>query len=843
MSENVVPTTPMMQQYRELKNKIPQNVLLLFRLGDFYELFDDDALIGSKVLGITLTQRQGIPMAGIPHHAADTYIERLINAGYKVAICDQTEVARPGKIVHRQISKILSPGTLISENLLAPNHNEYLLCLKFLKKEVVLAWIEVSTGEFQIANATNLCELEHLIFALNPKEIAVDKADQDVMDALPTREREALKWILDNRLLTELPHYYFDQQRGLERLLAVLHVNNLRGFGIENEDSAITAAGALLAYVSDNLQQTPQNIEKIRKFQVCDGLMIDAGTLRNLELLRNTHGGREHTLLSILDDTRTAIGARLLEKWVMHPSISGETIVERQKIVTGFLEAVEGIQELKKQLDAIADIPRILTRISNNIRNPRELGALRLTLQQLPKITTCLEKFQSTTIQTLTQKIDLIPDLRTFLEQSLVENLPSDIADGGYIKEGYNEQVDHLRQLVHHTSNWLCQFEQEEQRRTGIKNLRIKYNNNFGYFIEVTKSNLHLVPTDYVRRQTTVNAERYTTPALKEKEREILSAHDDLIVLEQALLKEVAAEVLKWQVHLMKDAAVLAKIDVLSGWAQLSKRWGYCRPEIVQERVIEIQEGRHPVIERILKESNCALADTRTFVANDTALSESTQIALITGPNMAGKSTYIRQVALIVIMAQMGCNVPAKGCRLGLVDRIFSRIGANDDLVNGASTFMVEMNETANILNNATESSLVILDEVGRGTSTYDGLSLAWAIVEFLHDHWKVGPRTLFATHYHELTKLSETLERLRNYHAAVKEWNGEVIFLRTIEPGSADKSYGIHVARLAGMPNEVIQRAGEVLEKLESEGDLVQRRLQRRMQAKGDEYQLNFGL
>lgn len=829
--------TPLMQQYRELKRSIPPNALLLFRLGDFYEMFEEDALIGSKILGITLTQRHKAPMAGIPHHAVDGYIAKLIQAGYKVAICDQTELARPGKIIRRQISKILSPGTLIAENLLTPSHNQYLLSLKLHRKDISIAWIEVSTGEFQIADAPNLCELEHVIAALDPREIIVDASDRTQFQQLPTREHEALKRILEKCTVTDLPHYYFDAQRGLELLLERLKVGNLHGYGITHEDPAIGAAGALILYVSDNLKQPPHNLQKLRKYQPQTAMIIDARTLHHLEILRNVHGGREHTLLDALDETKTAMGARLLERWVREPLIDPEGIIRRQDVVAGFREVPEKIANLKQLFKAIADIPRILTRISNRSRNPRELGMLRTTLQQLPSIIELLSQWPHEAIPPLSKKIDSLEPLRVVLQRTLAQELPNDLGEGGYIADGFDTQVDELRSLVHHTSSWLCAFENQEQARTGIKTLRVKYNNNFGYFIEVTKSNLHLVPSDYIRRQTTVNAERYTTEALKAKEREILTAHDRLIEREAMLFQSLVEQVLSFRKQLDADAHILAAIDVLSGWASLAQQWNYCRPILNKERMIEIREGRHPVLERMLTN------EMQHFIANDTKLSSAeTQIALITGPNMAGKSTYIRQVALITLMAQIGSFVPATTCTLGLVDRIFSRIGASDDLVHGSSTFMVEMNETANILNNATESSLIILDEIGRGTSTYDGLSLAWAIVEFLHEHWvPSGPRTLFATHYHELTKLSEDLVRVKNFHIAVKEWNDEVVFLHTIEPGASDKSYGIHVARLAGMPMPVIQRATEVLEKLESEGDSVQKHLRKIVKASDKKSQLDF--
>ncbi|MDR3317450.1 MAG: DNA mismatch repair protein MutS [Puniceicoccales bacterium] len=844
MSENDLLNTPMMRQYNDLKQSIPENTLLLFRLGDFYELFNQDAIIGSKILGITLTKRQDAPMAGIPHHAADSYIAKLIHAGYKVAVCDQTEIARPGKIVNRQISKILSPGTLITENLLNPKHNQYLLSFKLHPTGTSIAWLEVSTGEFQIADGKDLNDLSPLIFALDPHEIILDPNDKEKIEQLPTRDREMLRSLSANRLLTELPSYYFDHDRNLALLLENFKVKNLAGYGIESDDPALISAGALILYVTDNLRQKPNNITQIRKFQQQYAMMIDPNTARNLELFRNGKGSRIHTLLSVIDYTKTAVGSRLLEKMLVEPSIKKVEIIWRHDVVGGFLEHMEDVDSLKQLLNHTADVPRILTRISNHIRNPREIGSLRLTLSQLPEIIRMLNRFETKEIEELSEEIHLFPELLDLLSNALADNLPNDIGEGGYIRDGFDMQVDHLRQLVNHSNEWLCEFEHAEQQRTGIKNLRIKYNNNFGYFIEITKSNLNLVPNDYIRRQTTVNAERYVTEALKQKEREILSANDSLIELEQELLKKIVGRILEDNALLCEMAKKLAEIDVLSGWAQLAKHWNYCKPEIIDDCELDILEGRHPVIEKIIKESEEIGSSIHKFIANNTRLSSTEiQIALITGPNMSGKSTYIRQVALIVILAQMGCWVPAQACRMGLVDRIFSRIGANDDLASGSSTFMVEMNETANILNNATSRSLIILDEVGRGTSTYDGLSIAWAIVEFLHERWRFGPRTLFATHYHELTKLAKDLNRVKNFHVVVKEWNEEIIFLYSIEEGAADKSYGIHVAQLAGMPPSVIQRAKEVLKILEAEGNVVQGELRKKFTVKIEESQLDFGL
>lgn len=822
MSEREVSLTPMMQQYMELRKTVAEDTLLLFRLGDFYELFNKDAEIGSKVLGIVLTHRQSVPMAGIPHHAADVYIVKLIQAGYKVAICDQMEEARPGKIVRRNISKILTPGTVISENLLQSNHNQYTVCIKLNKSNVSFAWIEVSTGEFQIADVADIDELFHIVSALMPQEIVIDAADIEKWEQLPTRDLEVKNVIFKNSLVSQVPHYYFDATRSISLLKNLLHVENFHGYGIEQDDLALIPAGALIMYITDNLKQQPSNVLKIKKFQQQYRMVIDAHTFRHLELVRNASGTRKNTLLETIDYTQTSIGARCLERFLMEPCIDKGEIVRRHRVVDEFYKQFEKTKSLS--LKNIGDVPRVLTRLYNGSRNPRELGVIRTFLNELPEILLGLKSFNSKILDQLIEQIQLFPELCELLKQALVEELPADISEGNFIRQGYDTEIDRLKNLVQHSHDWLSQFELQEQQRTGIKNLKVKYNNSFGYFIEVTKSNLKLVPEDYIRRQTTVNSERYITPALREKEREILSAHSVLLEKEIALYRGIVEKVLSCSKALYEMSNILAEIDVFRGWAELSQRMHYVCPEMIDTNEVDIKEGRHPVVERIIHESSVELAGMRNFIPNDTYLNaEKDQIALITGPNMAGKSTYIRQVALIHILAQIGCWVPAKKCRIGVVDRIFSRIGANDDLASGTSTFMVEMNETANILNNATNRSLVILDEVGRGTSTYDGLSIAWAVVEFLHGTFDSGPRTLFATHYHELTNLAKKLPRVKNFHVAVKEWNEEIIFLRKIEPGAADRSYGIQVACLAGMPKSVIERAKEILEKLESEGNFLQ--------------------
>ncbi|MDR0351456.1 MAG: DNA mismatch repair protein MutS [Puniceicoccales bacterium] len=815
-------TTPMMKQYQEIRSKLPSNVLLLFRLGDFYELFGDQAIIASKVLGLTLTKRQLTPMAGLPHHAAGQYISRLLAAGYKVAVCDQTEEAKPGKIVRREITKIFTPGTTIEESHLEAKINSYIIALELDKRHVHMAWLEVSTGEFQLSTAPNIDAIAPVISALNPKEIVVCDDIKTKIDSLATGDQETFGWLLDGKLLSPVPVYYFDWQNCHGLLKSTLGVMNLRGYGIQDHHPAIGAAGALLKYVSDNLRQSPTNIVTLKEYISQKNLVVDPSTIKNLEIFRSSGGTRKGSFLDAIDHTVTPMGARMLENYLITPSLNIDEIKSRNNCVEKFFNNVTECVALQESMSCICDIQRVLTRLQNNPRNPRELGALRSALGQLPKIKNILAAISCTDIARFNNGIYACADLRNFLIEALADELPNDVNGGGFIRKGFDSEVDKLRAVGSDSKSWLTAMEAEEQKKTGIKSLKIKYNSNFGYFIEVTKSNVSLVPDHYIRRQTTVGAERYITHELREKEHEILSSEEKLMNREFFLFGEIVKKILSKSQEFFSTAKSIAEIDVLCGWATIARDYGYCKPELVIGDEIDIKNGRHPVVEQMLKKSYQPIADSRSFVSNDCYLSSSTnQIALITGPNMSGKSTYIRQVALIVLMAQIGHWVPADHCKIGIVDRIFSRIGASDDLSKGSSTFMVEMNETANIINNTTNQSLIILDEIGRGTSTYDGLSIAWAVVEHLHRGNKSGPKTLFATHYHELTKLSESLSRLTNYFVAVKEWNDEIIFLKRVMKGCSDRSYGIQVARLAGIPVSVIDRAKEILAMLETEGSI----------------------
>lgn len=814
--------TPMMQQYFEVKRGLPRDTLLLFRLGDFFEMFFDDAVTASRICGLTLTKRQEHPMAGIPAHAVDTYVNKLLTAGKKVAICDQAEPAKAGKLVRRALTRILSPGTTLSPSQLDANRNHYLAAIAFDKAGLHAAWLDLSTGEFRLASDPRVENLLPVLTALDPAELILPDGALDDWQTAPHDQTavHALHAFCTARLCSELAAYNFETATGAKTVMDTLGVLNLQGFGLAHTHPALGPAGALVYYATENLCAKPENLRTLREYHSAGTLLLDPATLRNLEIFQSAQGGRPGSLIHAIARTVTAAGHRLLERWLAAPTLDLPEIHRRQALVGECLAQPSRLAELRELLANVRDIPRILGRLQNRLRNPRELGGVRDTLAQLPALRAGLAAFGGRIADDCLPRIDELPGLAGLLARGLGDELPADVADGNYIRAGYDAELDRLRSLTTDNKTWLSELERTEQERTGIRSLKVRFTNNFGYYIEVTKANLHLVPADYIRRQTTVGGERYVTEALKQKEKEIFHAEENALTREQELFNALVSSVIADAEPLTRSADTLAELDVLAGWAVLAREWDYCRPEISDGDVLEIVEGRHPVVEQMLKSADAiARGGNQAFVPNDTHLaSDDAQLALITGPNMAGKSTYIRQVALIVLLAQVGCWVPAKTCRVGLVDRIFSRVGASDDLARGNSTFMVEMNETANILNNATDRSLIILDEIGRGTSTYDGLSIAWAVVEHLHRGAERGPRTLFATHYQELTQLEKHLPRLRNFSVAVKEWNDEIVFVRRVIPGAADRSYGIQVARLAGLPPSVIDRAKTILAKLESD-------------------------
>lgn len=798
----------MQRQYREFRDKLAPGTILLFRLGDFYELFGADAEVAAKVLGLALTKRHETPMAGLPHHAAPAYVNRLLAAGWKVALCDQLETPVAGKLVRRGLTRILTPGTALEDSQLDSRRGNYLAALTWDAQGWHAAWLDVSTADFRLATDADPARLLPLLHSVAPREILLPEGL-----APPAADREALETFLQGRAVSRLPGWNFDLSAGARLITQTLSVHGLAGFGLTDTHPALGAAGAVLGYVTDSLCDRPGNLFRLVETQLGSAVLLDAASSRNLEIFNTSGGGRAGSLLEAIDRTETSAGARLLALWLAEPSTDLAVISQRQAGVGEFHKHPGAAARLGEALREVRDIARILARLQNRLRNPRELGGVRDTLRALPRIREELRGLPGGVLAGLAGRIELESDLAARLEVALAEELPVDLSEGGALRAGFDPELDRLRSLASDSKSWIAEFERLEQLRTGIRSLKVRYNGAFGYAIEVTKANLSAVPVDYIRKQTMVNAERFTTEALRSKEREVLRADEQALARESELFQALLAEAISRTRSLLATAALVAEADILRGWAELARAELWCRPVVDDSDELSITQGRHPVVEPMLR----ARPGAGSFVPNDTRLSCSgEQIALLTGPNMAGKSTYIRQVALIALLAHLGCWVPASAARIGRVDRIFCRVGASDELARGNSTFMVEMNETSNILNNATLRSLVVLDEIGRGTSTYDGISIAWAVAEHLHGAAGAGPRTLFATHYHELTRLSEILPRLRNWSVEVKEWKDEIVFVRRVVPGAADRSYGIQVARLAGMPPAVVQRARDILKGLE---------------------------
>ena len=811
--------TPMMQQYREMRESLPRDTLLLFRLGDFYEMFEEDAERGAGLLGINLTKRHDMPMAGIPYHAADNYITKILKQGRKVAIVDQVETPQPGKLVKRALTRIITPGTSLEGSQLTENENSYLLAIDFKKGLLSASWLDLTTGEFFLASSKTPADLLPVLASIRPREVLLSEDfDLDPMHEKDPGPAKSLQHLLETHPISNLSPHYFDPAEAPNIVQQALGVLNLQGFGIAQNHGALPCSAALIEYATHTLRAKPENLSQIREYRPSQALIMDPATIRSLEIFRGPEHTRSGSLMEAMDATLTAAGARLLETYLSAPPLDLKEIDRRQSIVEEFYQVPGIAGDLREKLKSIRDIQRILGRLQNRLQNPREVGGIRDTLLQLPSIVELLQNIKAPYTTKLASQLQTFDSLTEHLNRTIAEELPNHLRDGGYIKAGYDADLDHLQDLSLNSKTWLSNLQAEEQERTGIKNLKIKYNGAFGYFIEVSKGNLSLVPDNYIRRQTLTNAERFYTEELKVKEKEILNAEEKAIAREEHLFREIVTDILKEANALNETARTLAEIDLFAGWAHIARQWHYCRPSIQKGGHLHIEQARHPVVEQTIRDNIGTFNSSESFVPNDCHLSTAEQqIALLTGPNMAGKSTYIRQIALIALMAHTGCWVPANSCRMGIVDRIFSRVGASDELARGNSTFMVEMNETANILNNSTPKSLVILDEIGRGTSTYDGLSIAWAVIEHLHGTGKQGPRTLFATHYHELTQLKNSLPRLHNFRVAVKEYNDEIIFLRQVIEGAADRSYGIQVARLAGLPNTVIDRAKTILNQLES--------------------------
>lgn len=819
----------MMKQYREARESLEDDTLLLFRLGDFYEMFETDAERGAALLGITLTKRHDMPMAGIPFHAAEGYLTKLLNNGHKVAICDQLETAQTGKLVKRGITRILTPGTVLEDRQLDASANHFLLAVTLEKKLLSASWMDLSTGQFKLGSFDDPYDFLSAISGVSPREVLLPESWEKKVSTLDLSDRfmDDLDLLWGSVTRTERPDFDFEQRSGAREVMESLGVMNLEGFGISVDHEGLGPAGAVLVYAEDVLKGKPGNLRTIEEWKGGNLLLLDPATQRNLEVFKTTAHTRSGSLLDVMDETSSAAGSRLLERFLGAPEKDLQEILRRQSCVSEFMVRPSLVGQVCEILRSGSDIERILGRLRNRMARPREVGGLRTMLRGLPALReTMLNTAEdAAAISSLAERVVTFDSLRELLEQALEEELPAEIKvdvkgqGGAVIRPGYDQEFDSLRELATGGKRWITELESTERESTGISNLKVKYNGAFGYFIEVTKANLHLVPEHYIRKQTMTNAERFYTDELRQKEKEILNAEETAVAREQELFIEVVEKTLTYADQLLEVAQALAEIDLFSSWGKICRERDYCMPEFLEDStLLEIEQGRHPVVELVLKQESLGLAGTHAFVPNDCNLSsEVDQIALITGPNMAGKSTFIRQVAIIALMAQVGCGVPAKSCRMGVVDRIFSRVGAGDELARGNSTFMVEMNETANILNNCTPNSLIVLDEIGRGTSTYDGLSIAWSVVEHLHGDSKAGPKTLFATHYHELTQLSESLPRLKNFAVAVKEWNDEIIFVRQVTPGASERSFGIQVARLAGLPDQVVQRAKQILGSLEN--------------------------
>jgi DNA mismatch repair protein MutS len=802
--------TPMMQQYQRIRRSLPEGTLLLFRLGDFYELFLEDAQEAAQILNVALTKRNGMPMCGVPYHAAEGYLGRLIKAGYRVAICDQVSDPQPGKIVDRQVTQIISPGTVSDFHLLESRQNNFLAGVgRFVpsgRSQPVrygIALLDVSTGEFRVSEVTSFGALQDELTRFTPSEVLVPDSDQELLRIPRASAHDS---------------YAFEQEHAAYLLTEQFRVQSLDGFGCSEMPAAVGAAGAVIHYLKHQLRRQTSHIRSLGIFLSDEFVALDAATQQNLELIQSKGTTGDTSLLNALDRTVTPMGGRLLRQWLVKPLRSVKKIEQRQRLIQQFLDQPFLLNSVRETLRNIRDMERTIGRLSQGTGNARDLAALRISLEALPDLK---EHFAALTKATLTeaqaddplsiglaQQIHLLPNLVERLATALVDEPPVLLKEGGIFREGWDAQLDELRGASRSGKDWIAALQQREIERTGIKSLKVRFNSVFGYYIDVTRANLNAVPADYTRKQTTVNGERFVTPELKEVESKILGADERSKALEYELFLQLRDHVLEHLSQMQESARAIATIDALAALAEVARLFGYCRPAISNERLIQIRDGRHPVLDQKLTEEK--------FVPNDCLVDgEENRLMLITGPNMAGKSTFIRQVALIVLMAQIGSFVPAAEAEIGIVDRIFTRVGASDDLARGQSTFMVEMNETANIVNNATDRSLIILDEIGRGTSTFDGLSIAWSVAEYLHD--QVHARTLFATHYHEMTELAVICSGVKNYNVAVRDWNDQIIFLRKIRPGAADKSDGIQVARLAGLPTEIVNRAKEILGNLEA--------------------------
>jgi len=815
--------TPMIQQYRKIKKNIPDGCVLMFRLGDFYEMFFEDANIASKALNIALTKRskeegRDYPMCGIPYHAAESYIGKLIKSGHKVAVCDQVEDPKLAKgIVRREVTRLITPGTLLDTQLLDEKKNNFLTSINKIGKLYGISYIDLSTGEFKVTEVGSESDFLSEFMRISPSECVMPVSIKGLLEGLNGGRKVLINYYDD---------WVFDYENSYNTLKELFKTHSLDGFGCQGMVPGITCAGAILHYLKENLHNSLGHIQKIQPYSISEYMILDNSTIRNLELVEPLRpGSKQTTLFGVIDCTITSMGGRLIQKWIKQPLLNVEQIRDRQNAVKVLYEQREIRESVGEILKRIPDIERIIGRINSNYANARDLAALKDALVGVSEIKKYLENTEGVIFGKLKEDLLELPELLGELERAIMQSPPMSIREGGFINDGYNPELDELRVLSNKSKEWLTNMQVREAERSGIKSLKVRYNKVFGYYIEISNSNLNSVPQDYIRKQTLVNAERYITPELKEYESKILTAKERIGEIEYELFNGLRVKVSGFTKEIQRIAQAVALLDVVRSFAEVTRKNNYIFPEINDGAILNISGGRHPVLEMCLEPG-------KRFVPNDTLLDNvDNQLSVITGPNMAGKSTYIRQVALLTLMSQIGCGIPAENAVVGAVDRIFTRVGASDDISKGHSTFMVEMNETAYILNNATPKSLIVLDEIGRGTSTFDGISIAWSIAEYLVRNNKMdgvasGPKTLFATHYHELTRLAEKYKCVKNYNIAVREWNDEIIFLYKILSGGTDKSYGIHVARLAGLPYGVLERAKEIMAQLE-EGSFAKKSMQ----------------
>ncbi len=801
--------TPLMSQYFKIKSDYPDTVIL-FRVGDFFETFDEDAKTASKVLGITLTKRSNgkassVPLAGFPHHAIDAYLPKLIRAGFRVAICEQVENPKFAKgLVKREVIELVTPGVVLSDKMLEHNKNNFLMAIYFGEKNVGISFADISTAEFY-SYEVEFEKLADQFSLINPSEILISKGQKDELEKFSKIKYDGIR-------ITRIEDWFFDFDFANDLLKQHFNVKTLKGFGIESQNAGIIASGIVLNYLKETQKANIPHIRKISLYNPSDFMSLDNSTKRNLEIISNMQNSqKEGSLINVMDKTKTAMGGRLLKKWITSPLTNLQMLLIRQNSVANLFEKSTLRKNLQEELKEIADLERLISRISTLRATPRELVSLKLSLRKIPLLKQLLDQVEDENLKKINLELDELQETTELIEKSISDFPPLSIADGDIIRSGYNSELDELRDISKNAKKWISNLQEKERQITEIPSLKVSYNKVFGYYIEISNAHKNKIPENYIRKQTLVNAERYITPDLKEWEEKILNSHEKILELETELFNQIRKSVAEQTEIIQNNGKLISELDCYLSLAEVAEEFNYVRPKLSENDEIIIKNGRHPVVEQILKEGE-------KFISNDCRLdNQKNQIIILTGPNMAGKSVYLRQIGLIVLLAQIGSFVPADFAEIGIVNRIYTRVGASDNISAGESTFLVEMQEAANILNNATNKSLILLDEIGRGTSTFDGISIAWSITEFLHENPKVAAKTLFATHYHELNEMAEIFPRIKNMRVEVKEHGDKVIFLHKVSEGSADHSYGIQVAQMAGLPKIVTNRAKEILNNLES--------------------------